>query len=837
VLAAGASRKQRGSHGGLEKRMSNLFPELRYALRMLAKQPGFAFIAIFTLALGIGANTAIFSVVNALLLRPLPYPDPDRLVRIRERTPVFDSSSVSYPNYLDWRAGQRTFTDVALYRRGEWNLSNPGSGAEAERVGAGRISYNFFSVLGVFPELGRDLREADDVPNASRVVLISDALWKRRFGGAPNVIGQQITLDSVPHEIIGVMPPQVQIPRASEIFVPLANLRADENILSRGNHPGFSALGRLKPGVTLEQATANLNNIAAELERRYPDHNTNQRVDTSILLESAVKEYKQGVELLLAAVICVLLIACANVANLQLARALSRDRELAVRAALGASRAHLAMQVIVESGLLALFGAGAGILFSLWALDAIKAIAPADVPRFQETHLDLRVLFFTGAISMAAATLVALWPAWRVSRASALTLSLHEGGRGTSDGVDRQRVRSGLVIAQVALALLLLATAGLALKSFRNASNASLGFDPANIITAGLSISREHYDTDEKVAAFNRQFLDRLAALPGVEAAAIGSNIPFDDTEWDSSFHVTGTPPIPPGQEPSAEMNGISPDYFRVMGMPILRGRAFTANDRANQPRSVIIDESFARRYFPDKDPIGQQIDDNQSEKKDAPPVTIVGVVPRTRNNAPGEDNVERFNFPHMYYCADQLPSHGNNLLVRVRSGDPMILIPAIKRELRSLDPDQALSSISTMEQNIAKSLGTRRMMMSLLSAFAILALSLASIGLYGVMALVVTQRTRELGIRLALGANRGDVFRLVLGHGVLLVSAGLLIGLIAALGAGRGLRSLLYGVGGFDVPAFSIALFALAFVALVACFVPARRATRVDPIVALRAE
>jgi putative ABC transport system permease protein len=817
--------------------MSNLFPELRYALRMLGKQPGFAFIAIFTLALGIGANTAIFSVVNALLLRPLPYPEPDRLVRIRDRTAVFDSGSVSYPNYLDWRAGQRTFTDLALYRRGEWNLSNPASGTEAERVVAGRISYNFFSVLGVPPELGRDLREADDVPNAPRVVLISDALWKRRFGGAPNIIGQQITLDSVPHEIIGIMPAHVQIPRGSQVFVPLGNLRAEENILSRGNHPGFSVLGRLKPGVTLEQATANLNNIAAELERQYPDENTGRRVEALVLLESAVKEYKQGVTLLLAAVICVLLIACANVANLQLARALSRDRELAVRAALGASRAHLASQVIVESGVLALFGAVAGILFSLWALDAIKAIAPADVQRFQETHLDLRVLGFTGAISFAAAMLVALWPAWRVSRTATLTLSLHEGGRGTSDGAHRQRVRSALVIAQVALALLLLATAGLALKSFRNAQNASLGFEPANILTASMSLSRERYEADEKVAAFNRQFLERVAALPGVEAAAIGSNIPFDDTEWDSSFHLTGTPPIPPGQEPAAEMNGVSPDYFRVMGMPILRGRAFTASDRANQPRNVIIDETFARRYFPDKDPIGQQIDDNQSAKKDVPSVTVVGVVPRTRNDAPGEDNVEKFSFPQMYYCADQLPSRGNVLLVRVRSGDPLTLVPAIKRELRSLDSDQALSSISTMEQDIAKSLGTRRMMMSLLSAFAILALSLASIGLYGVMALVVTQRTRELGIRLALGANRGDVFRLVLGHGVLLVSTGLLIGLIAALGAGRGLQSLLYGVSGFDVPAFSIALFALALVALVACFVPARRATRVDPIVALRTE
>ena len=812
---------------------------------MLRKQPGFTAIAILTLALGIGANTSIFSVVNAVLLRPLPYPQPDRLVLIRERTNLFDSGSVSLPNYLDWRASQRGFTDLALFRRGDANLSGATSDIEAERVSSARVSYNFLSVLGVPPELGRDFRESDDVPHCKKVALISDGLWKRRFGGSRGVIGQSIMLDGVQREIIGVLPANVQLPRKVQVFITLEDLRADKDYVDRGNHPGFSALGRLKPNVTLAQGTAELNTIAAELERRYPDSNAGRRVTTLILLDSAVKDYKHGVTLLLAAVGCVLLIACANVANLQLARALGRERELAVRAALGASRRQLAKQVFIESAILAVLGAVAGVLLALWGLDAIKAIAPgssasfapSDAARFQEANLDFKVLAFTAAVAIGTGLLVGVWPALRVSRTASLTLSLHEGSRGTSDGVQRQRVRSGLVIAQVALALLLLAGAGLTLKSFRNAQNTPLGFNPENILVADVLLPKARYDTDEKVAHFNDQLVERIRALPGVEAAALGSNIPFDDNEWDSSFHLTGTPPYPPGERPAAEINVVTPDYFRLMGMPLLQGRAFTADDRAGRPRSVIIDETLAQKYFPGKDPIGQQIDDNRSDEKNPPPLTIVGVVPRTRNEAPGEDNVEQYHWPQMTFAVDQVPNRGNMLLVRVKSGNPLALVPAIKRELQTLDPDQAFAHISTMESNIANSLGSRRMMMSLLAAFAGIALLLASVGLYGVMALTVTQRTRELGIRLALGAQRADVFRLVLSQGMLLVLAGLIIGMLGVVGAGRGLQSVLYGVGGFDGPALSVALFALAVVALIACWLPALRATRVDPITAIRTE
>ena len=819
--------------------------DIRYAFRMLRKQPGFTAIAILTLALGIGANTSIFSVVNAVLLRPLPYPQPDRLVLIREHTNIFDSGSVSLPNYLDWRASQRGFTDLALFRRGDANLSGATNDVEAERVSSARVSYNFLSVLGVPPELGRDFRESDDVPHCKKVALISDGLWKRRFGGSRGVIGQSIMLDGVQREIIGVLPANVQLPRKVQVFITLEDLRADKDYLDRGNHPGFSALGRLKPNVTLAQGTADLNNIAAELERRYPDSNAGRRVTALILLESAVKDYKHGVTLLLAAVGCVLLIACANVANLQLARALGRERELAVRAALGASRRQLAKQVFIESAILAVLGAVAGVLLALWGLDAIKAIAPggsasfapSDAARFQEANLDFKVLAFTAAVAIGTGLLVGVWPALRVSRTASLTLSLHEGSRGTSDGAQRQRVRSGLVVAQVALALLLLAGAGLTLKSFRNAQNAPLGFNPENILVADLLLPKSRYDTDEKVTRFNDQLVERIRALRGVEAAALGLNIPFDDNEWDSSFHLTGTSPYPPGERPEAEINVVTPDYFRLMGMPLLHGRAFTADDRAGRPRSVIIDETLAQKYFPGRDPIGRQIDDNRSDEKNPPPLTIVGVVSRTRNEAPGEDNVEQYHWPQMTFAVDQVPNRSNMLLVRVKSGNPLALVPAIKRELQTLDPDQAFAHISTMESNIANSLGSRRMMMSLLAAFAGIALLLASVGLYGVMALTVTQRTRELGIRLALGAQRADVFRLVLSQGMLLVLAGLIIGMLGVVGAGRGLQSVLYGVGGFDGPALSLALFALAVVALIACWLPALRATRVDPITAIRTE
>ena len=823
--------------------MNTLLADIRYAVRMLLKAPGFTIIAIVALALGIGANTAIFSVVNAVLLRPLPYPDPDKLILLREKTSTFPLGSVSYPNYLDWREGQRSFTDLALLRRSSLNFVNTVGDTAPERVGAAQVTWNFLAVLGIKPKLGRDFTEADDVPNGPKVALITDKLWQRRFQGSPSVLGKQITVDGVTREIIGVMPDTLRYPRLSEIYTPLDDIRKQENVLARGNHPGFSVLGRLKPGVTLQQAMEDLNAIAVALEQKYPDTNTTRRVTGQPLLEATVGDYRHSLNLLLGAVVCVLLIACANVANLQLARAVARGKELAIRAALGAGRWRLARQLLTESTLLALVGAAAGIILAIWSLDAIRALSPSNVPRFQEIRIDPVALLFTGGVAIAAGILVGVWPALRISRTATLSSVLHESGsRGGSDGAGRQRARSALVVTQVALAVVLLAAAGLTLKSFWKAQQEPINFDPHNILTVAIALPEAGYEDDEKVAAFYQQLVDRVSHLPGVEAAAIGVNIPFDDNEWDSWFHLTGTPADKPGTEPSAEVNIVSSDYFRVLKMPILRGRNFGPEDLPGKERSrsVIVDDTFVQRYLAGRDPIGVRIDDTQrppGETENAPPLTIIGVVPRTRNEAPGENNVEQLKFVHMYYYAPQYPVSGNTLVVRVAAGDPLALVPAIKREVLALDPRQPIGVTATMEQNIGNSLGARRLTMVLLGSFAGLALVLASVGLYGVMALSVTQRTRELGIRMALGAKRGDVLRLVLGQGVTLVGVGLALGLLGAVAASRILMSVLYGVAALDGAALFIAMMLLASIAVLACWVPARRATRVDPMVALREE
>ena len=568
----------------------------------------------------------------------------------------------------------------------------------------------------------------------------------------------------------------------------------------------------------MEQAHADLETIAVALEKKYPDSNTGRRITTQLLLESSVGQYRQSLYLLLGAVACVLLIACANVANLQLARMLVRGKELAVRSALGASGWRLTRQVLTESAALALLGALAGVLLAIWSLDAILALSPATVPRFQETRIDLTALGFAVVVAVLSGVLVGIWPAWRISKTSSLALALHESARGSSDGLHKQRARAGLVITQVALAVVLLAAGGLMLKSFWRAQQAPLGFDSHNILMMTVSLPEARYDKEEKINAFYDKLLAKVSSLPSVTAAAIGVNVPFDDNEWDSSFHITGTPAYEHGKEPSAEMNMISSDYFRVLGMPILRGRAFTPQDAYEKPGVVIIDESLATRYFPNQDPIGKQLDNN-------------------RNDAPGEDNIEKLNFPQIYLAAAQFPNTGVSLLVRVASGDPLSLAAAVKREIESIDPDQPVAAVSTMEKNIGASLAARRLTMSLLGAFAGLALVLASVGIYGVMALSTTQRTREMGIRFALGASRADVLRLVLSKGISLIGVGLGAGLLGAFVASRALNSLLYGVGALDAVALIGAIVTLAAVAFIACYLPARRASLVNPIDALRTE
>jgi putative ABC transport system permease protein len=820
-----------------------MMSDVRYAVRVLFKSPAFAIVAIIVLALGIGANTAIFSVVNAVLLRPLPYPHSEQLVLLRERLlgpSGFESGSVSYLNYLDWRAAQKSFTDLALARTEGVSLSASDGTSPPEAARAGRVTANYLSILQVPPLIGRNFVESDDVPGAAKVALISERVWRKQFGALRTAIGQRLNIDGVPREIVGVVSERVRFPRNCDVFLPLADLRADHDFLSRGNHDAFSCLGRLKSGATLKQAIAQLDTIAAELSRRYPDSNTGRQISAKLLLEFSVGQYRYLLCVLLAAVGCVLLIACANVANLQLARGIARRKELAVRAALGASRWDLARQVLVESGVVALIGGGCAMLIAVWSLDAIRSLLPPNVPRFQETNIDGFVLVTASIISVFAGLLVGLWPALRVSNTASMAAELHEEGTRGSSGAQRQRARAILVIAQVALAVLLLAAAGLTLKSFWRSQQVPLGFNPRGVLSMSIALPPSRYDSPEKIVRFYDQLLERVRRLPGVSAAAICNNEPFDHHEWDSSFHITGTPPDPPGQEPISEMAIVSPDYFGALGMPILQGRDFGAEDVRGRPGTVVIDELAAQKFFPGTNPIGKQVDDPVTigpPIANGIPVTIIGIVPHTRNNAPGEKEEAR-NLPMMYFSASQFANGEQNLVIRVQAGfNPHSLVGPIRDQIAALDSDQAVSDIATLEENIDDSLASQRLTMALLGVFAGLALILASIGLYGVMALIVTQRTREMGIRFALGASRGDVLRLVLGQGAVLVGIGLAAGLLGAFVAGRALRSVLYNVAPLDPAALISALLTLSAVALIACFLPARRASRVDPIEALRME
>ena len=799
-----------------------MFQDVRYGVRMMLKHPGFTFIAVLTLALGIGANTAIFSIVNAVLLRPFPYQAPERLVILQERVsgPGF---SPSYPNFVDWRTQNTTFDSIAAVRGNEsFNFTGAG---EPERLQGRLVSAEFFSTLGIKPMPGRDFLAEDDRPGASPAAILSYGFWQRRFGGDESIIGKQLTLNNQSFTVVGITPQDFQFGAEADVSVPIG--LSAERFRARGSDPGTGVVARLRPDSSQQQAETELNQIAARLEQQYPETNKGRRVLLTPLHESFVGDVRQPLLILLAAVGLVLLIACANVANLLLARSSTRQKEMALRVALGAARGRIVRQLLTESILLAALGTGLGILLAFWGTGFIASQLPDGIPRLREAQVDAPVLVFTLVVSMLTGLLFGLAPALQASRPN-LTEGLKEGDRGSSGR--RQRLRSGLVIGEVALTLTLLVGAGLLLQSFRRVLQVDPGFKAQNLLTMQVSVSNPD---GQQVANFFEQLQQRVRELPGVRAVAVSNGLPFGVANF-PTFIVEGRPETE--NKPSGIRYSVSPDYFQTLGIELIKGRVFTPQDTTNTPTVVIVDEVLAQRYFPNEDAIGKRL----KQSPTSPGLEIVGIVRHVEPNsldaqapAPAQFYLNFNQIP-----AERLPGSVRriNLLTRTEV-EPASLATAVRGQIAALNKDQAVFNEQTMEQIVAQSVAPRRFSMLLLTVFAVVALALASIGLYGLMSYAVAQRAREIGVRMALGAQTGNVLRLVIGQGMKLVLAGVSLGLVASVALSRTIENLLFDVSATDPATFAAIALLLSLVALLACWIPARRATRVDPMVALRHE
>jgi putative ABC transport system permease protein len=810
--------------------MSTLWQDLRYGLRMLWRSPGFTLVAVLALALGIGANSAIFSVVNAMLLRPLPYSEPERIVTVWETNPNLSSkflrthNEASPANFNDWRAQQTVFESISAFR---WNTFNLTGTDTPEQLLGNRATASLFQTLGVKPRLGRTFTDEEDRDGAPRTVVLSYGLWQRRFGADPNIVGKQINLDTESHTVVGVMPPEFEFPNASvELWTPLA--LSAQDAARRGAHYLYTR-ARLKPGVTLEQAQSEMNAIAARLREQYPDTNADRDVRLVRTQDDTNEQLRPALLVLLAAVGFVLLIACANVANLSLARSTTRHKELAIRAALGASRLRMIRQMLTESVLLSMMGGVCGILLAMWGLDLVIASVPREYALYfhgwNQIKLDERVLGFTILVSVATGLLFGIVPALQATKTD-LNESLKEGGRGSAIHV-RRHFRNGLVVAEVALALVLLVGAGLMIKSFARLLDVQPGFDPHNVITMGLALPEARYAKPEQWADFYKQLLERLRAQPGVESASVINYLPMGGSGGTTTFIFEGRPAPPKGQYPETNFRLASPDYFHALRIPLLKGRAFTDQDVKGKPLVAVINETFARLYYRDEDPVGKRVLDPDGTN----PTEIVGVVGDVKHWGL-DDEPEAF----LYMAHAQVPDPGMTIAVR-SAVDPSSMAATVRRETQAMDRDLPVFDIKSLEQRLDESSSQRRLTVFLLGIFAAVALLLAAVGIYGVMAYSVTQRTHEIGIRMALGAQTGDVVRLVLSQGMLLALVGVCLGVGASLALTQLIKKMLFHVSASDPTTFALVSLALAGVALVACLVPARRATKVDPMVALRYE
>ena len=800
--------------------------DLRYAVRMLAKSPAFTFVAILTLGLAIGANSAIFSVVNAVLLRPLPYPHSEQLVRVFGKQPQLDLAPNSPANFLEWKEENQVFERIGTYVGKGFNLLG---GDKPERVIGARVSADLLPLLGVQPALGRLFTNDEDQEGRDQVVILSHDFWRSRFAGDPGMLRRTVTLNDKPYTVVGIMPAGFAFPSPrTQVWVPMA-FSAAERQTRDTNY--IDVIARLKPGVSLEQARANMDAVARSQAERYPKTNSGIGVTLRSLQEHLVGDVRPMLVVLLGAVAFVLLIACANVANLLLARATARQREMAIRGALGASRSRVVRLLLTESVLLAVVGGTVGLLLAFWCIDLLVSLKPANLPRLAEIGINHTVFLFTLAVSVVTGLLFGVVPALQVSKLD-LNEGLKESSRGGSDSPRRHRMRALLVVSEVALSLVLLVGAGLMIRSFSRLLAVDPGFKADHVLTAFVSLPVSKYQKWQEQTAFFDRLLERLRNIPGVSAAGAVTDIPLYGGS-STGFDVEGRVPATPGQRAMTDYRLISSDYFAAMGMKVVKGRAFSRSDTAISPGVVIINETLAKRFFPGEDPIGKRLD-MSGEPKDLR--EIVGVVGDSRNYGLDEDVKPEAYVPFLQSAPEYLASVASALTIVVRSAvEPTSLGDALREQVQALDKDQPVSEIKSMEWYLADSMAQRRFNMFLLGAFAGLALVLAAVGIYGVIAYTVTQRTHEMGIRIALGAKGGDILRLVFGNAMATTLTGIALGLGAAFALTRLLRSLLYQVSPTDPLVFATIPLLLLSVAVIATYLPARRAMKVDPISALR--
>lgn len=817
--------------------MTSLLQDVRYAVRILAKAPGFTIIAILTLALGIGANTALFSIVDGVLLNPLPYSEPDRLIALYSRTTAFTHASISYPNFLDWVRGNRCFSGLAAFRSDELNMTGMG---EPERLKTEMVSANFFSVLGVKPVVGRTFSAQEDQIGGAPVVLISEGIWKRKFSASPDAVGKSISLNGTSYTIVGVIPGNFHYTSGNfrsdtDVFVPLGQW---DNVLFRDRRTGMGmdAVGRLAPGVTLSQAQADMDGVARNLANAYPDADKGSGVTMLSLRDDVVGNIRPFLFVLLAAVGFVLLIACANVANLLLVRATGRAREFAIRAALGAAQTRVIRQLLTESVLLSLVGGALGVLLAAWGTKAALSVLPAALPRSNEIHLNVTVLVFALAISIAVGILFGLVPALKTANPD-LHKTLKEGGRGGSGA--RHRTQNTFVVVEMALALVLLVGAGLMIRSLAVLWGVSPGFNPHNALNMTMAAPLPIGSTPDGIRAAFVQLHDRFAAVPGVQAVSLSIGSTPMEGDSDVGFWLEGQPkPTSDSDMKSALFYSVEPDYLKVMGIPLIRGRFFNASDTQHSPNVIVIDREFARLAFGSENPIGKRV--NLEIIGTTP--EIIGVVGHVKQWGLDEDShspiLAQFYFPISQVPDQFMPllAHEIGGVVRTNSS-PLAVVGGLRHTLEQFNSQMVLFDTQPLDEVISNSLASRRFSMILLGVFAALALLLSAIGIYGVISYIVGQRTHEIGIRLALGAHPSDVLRLIIGQGTALALIGVAIGVAVALALTHFMTNMIFGVSAYDPLTFIGVTLVLLIVALAACYFPARRAMRTDPMIALRYE